>query len=836
MKKIRKSISLKIVASLLLSISIVTGLISGLLVMGGLYDGYYMEGGKEKFREAIIANICWNYNDTAYYWYESLNFDNLDEENANTEHYKNFFSEEHSNYFFVIEPISEEDKEEYPTLSNYTCEDYQYKGVTTYSMGNVAGEAVFVYGVNFDELTGDIYSYYDGEIYYIEEDAYYEEYEATTSEPYYDGTTTEIARYEDGTGAAFEDFDTTEAAKNDYSTTEVAADDGDIVVEVGEEKYTIDLENEYMVDYYAYQEDYGDGESIYLVIVYEDFEIQYNLMENEKFKYAYYDFKEGMDEVYDYVSLMNLNFDPRNNKLTMDFDGIEYVELKQTYYIKSELTANDEFKASGALRYYGTILDAAPVVLVLSAIVALLTFIYIIVAAGYVKGHDEIYLNWFHRIPLDVVAIGFVLMLFLGIYGLDEMSMYSSYKGMIFYGCFMIPVVVFFPIMISTIAARGKCGNIFKNTIIYKVCGFIFTKIRDLFNYIRKNANLYIKWIGIYAAVSFVELLLCLWSYSYGFTLALWCIEKVIVAFILVVAIVNINKLKTGAQEIADGKLDYEVETDKMLWEFKKHGDNLNRIRDGIQVAVDERMKSERMKTELITNVSHDIKTPLTSLINYVDLLSKEELDNEKADDYIEVLERQSAKLKKLIQDLIDASKASSGNLSVEINDVDVKVLIEQSLGEFADKLTAKGLNPITNFHTDRTIVKADGRHLWRVIDNLINNISKYAQEGTRVYIDVDRISAQDIQNSIKYSEEGKTDDISCGNEMLKITFKNISGEELNISGNDLMERFVRGDKSRNTEGSGLGLSIAQSLMKLQNGDLQITIDGDLFKVELYIM
>ncbi len=820
--KLRKSISLKIIASLLLSISIITGFISGILVIGGLYDDYYMEGGKEDFREDIIENLCWDYNEAAYYWYECLDYDNLEKGNSYTERYKEFFAEENSNYFFVIEPIDEEDKKVYPTLSNYTCEDYQYKGVTTYSIAHEAGEDTFMYEVDFGELTGEIYSYYDDTYFEYEE---YEEYEPTTAEQFYDEVTTEIAGYEENT----------EAPSDEYAVTE-SYDDVREVVEAGGEKHTIDLDDEYIVDYYAYEEDYVDGEVVYLVIVYEDFEIRYNLIENKNFNYAYYNFKNDMEDIYDYISLENVDFNPMNHRLTIDFNGIEYVELKQTYYVKSELTANDEFKTSVALKYYGTILDAAPFVLVLSALFALVAFIYIIVAAGHVKGKDEIYLNWFHRIPLDIVAVGFLLMLCLGVYGLDEMSMYYSYKRIIFYGCCMIPAIGFLPVVISTIAARGKCGNIFKNTVTYKVCRFIFTKIRDIFNYIRVNANLYIKWIGLYVVISFVELVLALASYSYGFVIVLWCVEKVIITIILAIAIINMSKLKKGAQEIADGKLDYEVETDKMFWEFKNHGENLNRIRDGIQVAVEERMKSERMKTELITNVSHDIKTPLTSLINYVDLLSKEELNNEKADDYIEVLDRQSAKLKKLIQDLIDASKASSGNLDVEIADVDVKVLVEQSLGEFSDKLSARGLKPIVNFHTENTTVKADGRHLWRVIDNLINNISKYAQEGTRVYIDVERIVKNQQPNGINHNEEGKTDAIAQKEEMLKMTFKNISREELNISGSDLMERFVRGDKSRNTEGSGLGLSIAQSLMKLQNGDMEITIDGDLFKVELYLM
>lgn len=226
--------------------------------------------------------------------------------------------------------------------------------------------------------------------------------------------------------------------------------------------------------------------------------------------------------------------------------------------------------------------------------------------------------------------------------------------------------------------------------------------------------------------------------------------------------------------------------------------------------AVDERMKSERLKTELITNVSHDIKTPLTSIINYVDLLSKEELHNEKAAEYLEVLDRQSSKLKKLIEDLVEASKASSGNLAVDSQQLEVGVFMTQTVGEFEEKLAAAGLELIISKPDEPVYIMADGRHVWRVIDNLMNNICKYAQTGSRVYVNLEAVSAR-----------------------VSITFRNISKYPLNISGDELMERFVRGDTSRNTEGHGLGLSIAQSLMKLIDGEMEIVVDGDLFKVIL---
>ena len=231
---------------------------------------------------------------------------------------------------------------------------------------------------------------------------------------------------------------------------------------------------------------------------------------------------------------------------------------------------------------------------------------------------------------------------------------------------------------------------------------------------------------------------------------------------------------------------------------------------DTVAESTEERMKSERFKTELITNVSHDIKTPLTSIINYVDLLEKEELHTETAQEYLEVLERQSSRLKKLIEDLIEASKASTGNLPVHLERLEAGIFMTQTVGEFEEKTKAVGLDLVIEKPETPVYIMADSRHFWRVIDNLMNNICKYAQSGTRVYINLEVKEAQ-----------------------VSITFRNTSKYPLNISSDELMERFVRGDASRNTEGSGLGLSIANSLMDLMGGTFRLYVDGDLFKVVL---
>jgi signal transduction histidine kinase len=261
---------------------------------------------------------------------------------------------------------------------------------------------------------------------------------------------------------------------------------------------------------------------------------------------------------------------------------------------------------------------------------------------------------------------------------------------------------------------------------------------------------------------------------------------------------------------VAGGDYSHPIDTRHMFWEFKRHAENINNVGDGIAIAVDEKMKSERFKTELITNVSHDIKTPLTSIINYVDLMKKEEIDNPTVQEYLGILDRQSARLKKLIEDLMEASKASTGNLPVHLELCDATVMLTQVVGEFAERAEANALEIVVESPEPPVNILADGRHLWRIIDNLMSNICKYAQPGTRVYINLERQGGRVV-----------------------MTFRNISRERLNISSDELMARFVRGDSSRNTEGNGLGLSIAKSLTDLMDGSLTIQVDGDLFKVIL---
>jgi signal transduction histidine kinase len=333
----------------------------------------------------------------------------------------------------------------------------------------------------------------------------------------------------------------------------------------------------------------------------------------------------------------------------------------------------------------------------------------------------------------------------------------------------------------------------------------------------REHTSLFRKTVVILIAVFFADLYLSwIWSvryygHFYFFGVIVWLAAlSVLRGGVVIWAVLQMARLQEGSRRIAEGDNSTPIDTQGMFWEFKKHAENINKIGDGIAIAVEQQMKSERFKTELITNVSHDIKTPLTSIINYVDLIKKEEITDPVLTEYVEVLDRQSARLKKLIEDLMEASKASTGNLTVHLEKCDAAVFLSQVVGEFQDRAHANDLSLIVTTPPEPVEIMADGRHLWRVFDNLLNNICKYAQPGTRVYISLEE-------------KEGKA----------VLTFKNISRYQLNISGEELMERFVRGDSSRNTEGSGLGLSIAQSLTTLMNGTMDLSVDGDLFKVTL---
>lgn len=345
-------------------------------------------------------------------------------------------------------------------------------------------------------------------------------------------------------------------------------------------------------------------------------------------------------------------------------------------------------------------------------------------------------------------------------------------------------------------------------TAPFRAIANVFRSVREL---ARENIPLFISGLIIIIVIATIELIVVeTMRYNGDMMTIAFIMIKLVEAALLSIILFQAQRLHEGSKRIASGDLSTPVDTSKMFWKLKEHGENINKVSEGISLAVKERMKSEHFKTELITNVSHDIKTPLTSIINYVDLIKKEELQDEKVQGYVDVLDRQSARLKKLIEDLMEASKASTGNLTVELAECDVEVLLTQVIGEFEEKLEKNQLEVVVDKPECPVKMMADGRHMWRVLDNLLNNACKYSLPGSRVYVSL--------------RQEG---------DEAVIVFKNISKTALNIPSEELLERFVRGDSSRNTEGSGLGLSIAQSLTELMQGSMKLEIDGDLFKVTL---
>ena len=310
--------------------------------------------------------------------------------------------------------------------------------------------------------------------------------------------------------------------------------------------------------------------------------------------------------------------------------------------------------------------------------------------------------------------------------------------------------------------------------------------------------------------VSYLLLQILLWVLSGKGVLSVAMLAGVnlVVLALLVTDGMQRQKLLTAIQEINSEEGNTRISESGLFAINRQMAAAVNDLGDGLRHALQEQMKSERMKADLITNVSHDLKTPLTSIINYVDLLKREELHNEKANEYLEVLDQKSQRLKQLTEDLVEASRASSGNVVLDIRRIDVKELLMQTSGEFVERFEARGLQLVENFPQNPQYVDADGRRLWRIIENLFRNVEKYAMPHTRVYLDL----------------------INDG-DRVAFSLKNISENPLNISPEELTERFTRGDESRSTEGSGLGLSIAKDLTEIQQGTFEIYLDGDLFKV-----
>lgn len=446
-----------------------------------------------------------------------------------------------------------------------------------------------------------------------------------------------------------------------------------------------------------------------------------------------------------------------------------------------------------------------------AAVLCLALFLFLMASMG--KTPDGVKLRGVHRVPLDLFLAAAVLAAiltenFCSVWSANTL-LYDPLWTWVLPGALVVLWLGFAALLTCcTVSARLRAGKWWRNTVVYIVCRFLYRAVRGL---VRALPDAW-KGILVYAAVVLVNFFGTLFTWLSGsvFIFLLVIVLDAAGLYFVIRTVRQLKTLQTAGRKLAAGDLTYTVDTEKMYPVLKEHGDDLNAVSVGMNRAVNERMKSERFKTELITNVSHDLKTPLTSIVSYVDLLKKEPIESESALEYIDVLDRQSQKLKKLTADLVDASKASSGALPVNLEKLDLGELLRQSAGEYTEKFAAAGIAPVLLVPERETCVTADGRLLWRVLDNLLGNAVKYAQSGTRLYLEL-------VQN--------ETETV--------LTLKNISREPLNIPAEELMERFVRGDGSRHTDGSGLGLSIAKSLMELMGGKLVLALDGDLFKAAL---
>ena len=475
--------------------------------------------------------------------------------------------------------------------------------------------------------------------------------------------------------------------------------------------------------------------------------------------------------------------------------------------------------------------NVIPVICCTGTILAFLCFIFLLCSAGHKNGREGITPSAIHEIHLDVYTVVVAVGAFTGLYlafgwiGMNLSNMINLIVLVVLFAAEVIWCTLYF----MELAIRLKMGKWWQNTILYRVFRFFGRFCKRVFRGIVKlirGIPMVWRTALLCLAVCVVEFFgLMLFYNNTDVLLFFWAIEKFILCGAITFVALMCKELQEGSEALADGDLNHKLDTSHMVLSFKEHGENLNRIGEGISAAVEQRMKSEHLKTELITNVSHDIKTPLTSIINYADLIGKEVSGDAKdtgdgagtetaqereqhISEYAEVLLRQSQKLKKLLDDLLEASKATTGNLEVHPEVCDVSVLLSQAVGEYGQRFADKQLETIVKQPEETVKVMADGRHLWRVFDNLLNNIYKYAQTGSRVYLNVEH----DSQN-------------------VRIIFRNMSAYPLEMSPEELEERFTRGDRSRHMEGNGLGLSIAKSLTELQKGDMEIVTDGDLFKV-----
>ena len=456
---------------------------------------------------------------------------------------------------------------------------------------------------------------------------------------------------------------------------------------------------------------------------------------------------------------------------------------------------------------------------IFGSVLWLIGMVWLTVTAGRRPEDEEIHLNGFDRWYTEIAA-GTVIGIWLAGTIISGTLIANSSLG---YSHVVVTVIViclicgtytmaWFLIGYLSLVRRIKAGTLWKNSLIRKVLKWIGKcsgKLADFARAFSRNTAEKIKVLLVGGAFLFLQFLIigCVFSGAGVFLLALMAVDVAVMIFAIRKAD-GLDLIMDGLKKISDGELQYKIKTDTLTGKQKVMAEYINNIGSGLDAAVENSLKKERMQTELITNVSHDLKTPLTSIINYVDLMKRENPTDPKIQEYLRILDEKSQRLKVLTEDVVEACKASTGNIKLEMNDIDFVEMVQQVIGEFEEKFQEKNLTMMVHFTDEPSIIYADGQRMWRVLENVFGNVVKYAMEGTRVYAE-----------------------ISNRNKKVTFSLKNISAQPLNISADELTERFIRGDVARNTEGSGLGLSIAKSLTELQGGEFKLYLDGDLFKV-----
>ena len=528
-----------------------------------------------------------------------------------------------------------------------------------------------------------------------------------------------------------------------------------------------------------------------------------------------------------YTNFLITVYDEFGNELSSNYEGQDYlvrtvmvikgseltstddpflqsIEYTVVGYINAELKYNDSVYAANRLitaSYNNKYLVA--VIGFIASVASVLLIVFLMVRAGRSDSDGTTSPGILDKIPADVLIALYSVLAFLEIRYVFSQSNLALSIGIV-----VLDYLIVLHFLMS-IAVRYRCQTLIKNNVISQLvialkraCTALWRVLAHVFI----NISMVVKTAIIMLAILVAGLIIIMLEPAIGISVfsALWLVTTVL----MLLFSIGLEKIRIAIKGLSKGETGKQIDLKMMFGATRQTASQLNDIDSGLAASLEAQIKSERFKAELITNVSHDLKTPLTSIVSYIDLLKKEGAATPVAEEYIEILERQSARLKKLTEDLVEASRASSGNLEIHAMPCELTELIMQTAGEYQDRLEAGGLEFITVTGNKSVFILADGRHLWRVFDNLMNNILKYAQPGTRVYL-----SLEDDGDSVR------------------IVFRNTSKYELNISGDELTERFVRGDRSRSTQGHGLGLSIAKSLTELQGGKFNVVIDGDLFKV-----